>query len=1317
MIKYFKLIIILLFFFIGLSFASFASATSNVYYSVGQSTADLSINDSAQTCSVGGNCTVSISSGVATFNFAQTGNIGVGDVISADSILYYIASKTSTSVWNVITATGMTPADVSSASVTSIKHTYTSLNSAIASASILLGTSDLTSGNGYILNIPCYYDSSADTTATTVNGYTTDSTHYIKIYTPNNTLTESNYSQRAVGKWDTTKYRLACNLNSALVININNVKISGLQISLSPQNNGDVVVNIAASNVSIENNIIKYVSSAYNTNIYGIRCNTVRTNLKIWNNIIYGFNETTSYGIYSTPGANNASVYNNTIYGNNIGILTGNTHTLIKNNISYNNAIDYSGTFVATSTNNLSKDATAPAFNTYYRNKTLTFVNTTAGIEKLHLISTDNDAIDKGADLSDDSNISFSNDIDGDSRPDNTWDIGADEYYPTIPDTTPPVITNFVIPATSNSLNVSPITFAASDDVAVTEYCISETNDSDTCTWSATIPSSHLFSSEGNKILYAFARDESNNISTNFNDSVIITLLTYTIGGTLSGLDGSVILQNNGGDNLTLTADDSFDFVTALHDGSSYNVTVYDQPDGQICAVTNGSGTVSSANVSNIIVNCADGILYLDPSIGTVDIGSDIIITAKIDPGSNEVAAVELHVTFDSSKFSLSSIDTIETSGCSTDPELSVVLEEASIDNINGTASIIVGVCTNNPTKYITTDSVVATFIFHAISIATDSEIVIDSISQASANNETTNVVAVRNSASVTVTDVIDIIAPNGYSINFDTQYINVGNTTVASFSFTSAEVGTTYNYSIDDTNSTTSAVTGTGIIATSSDKIATIDLSSLNDGLLTLTASLKDSADNWGNDITDTIIKDSSSPNISSFILPANVTSFTVPVDSFIATDNIAITGYCLSEINNSNNCTWSTTIPVSYTFSTEGSKTLYAFTRDMATNISASVNASTIITIPVYTIGGVISGLSESVTLQNNSEDDLTLTANGSFIFATALYSSNNYIITVLTQPTGQTCTVTNGNGTITNSNINNVTVDCVTNPPVISDGSPSEDLDKNITEINLSVTTDKNATCKYATIPNIAYADMPNIFTVTGETTHSVLINNLTDGNTYAYYIRCDDGIGHANTNDYIINFNINPKNIIGVIKIEINKKNIQFKKTIYAWKKNIKIKGTKDTLVNGTIKIYKKSKLWKTIKVGTSGTWSKILKFKENFSGLIKIKRYDKNDNLISTNKAKLKIDTKKPIFNQPFPPILTKKRSDKVTFDATDDNLSHYRIRLLNNQGQVQNNWWQQNKDFYIAPKDIPNGVYILIIRAYDKAGNYTEERTTLKLIN
>jgi hypothetical protein len=89
----------------------------------------------------------------------------------------------------------------------------------------------------------------------------------------------------------------------------------------------------------------------------------------------------------------------------------------------------------------------------------------------------------------------------------------------------------------------------------------------------------------------------------------------FTIGGTLTGLTGTgLVLQDNGGDNLTVSANaTSFTFATPVTGGSAYSVTLLTQPAGETCTLSNGSGT-ATANVTNVTVACT----HLNTINGTV---------------------------------------------------------------------------------------------------------------------------------------------------------------------------------------------------------------------------------------------------------------------------------------------------------------------------------------------------------------------------------------------------------------------------------------------------------------------------------------------------------------------------------------------------------------------------------------------------------------------------------------------------------------------------------------------------------------------------
>ena len=80
----------------------------------------------------------------------------------------------------------------------------------------------------------------------------------------------------------------------------------------------------------------------------------------------------------------------------------------------------------------------------------------------------------------------------------------------------------------------------------------------------------------------------------------------YPVGGTVSGLGNNpVVLQNNGGDDLTVNADGAFTFATNLANGSGYHVTVKTQPGDKICVADSPSGTVSGP-VTSVKVVCED---------------------------------------------------------------------------------------------------------------------------------------------------------------------------------------------------------------------------------------------------------------------------------------------------------------------------------------------------------------------------------------------------------------------------------------------------------------------------------------------------------------------------------------------------------------------------------------------------------------------------------------------------------------------------------------------------------------------------------------
>ncbi len=441
---------------------------NHVFYSVGQNTNDHKT----------GSPTVTVSGNTATFSVAQTAaNMGVGDVVTyGGSNKCYISGKTSPTLWSCVSATGGTPTAATNATVNSITHAYASLSAAVIGASDAnhLSTANLVTGN-YVLNLPCYYDTGADTTPVNVTGYTTGAANYIKIYTPNNTLTEVNSSQRHIGKWDVQKYSLSGDAKM-LQLNASYTQVVGLQVESTGTGDYDWLItnypSYNASSLTIANSIIR--SSNAGISNTGIYFNLANGKNKIYNNIIYDFRNS---GIYVDSGnANSVLVYNNTIANCQISGIGNAVSTvmLVKNNVvqGSGSGTGYSGGFAAGSDYNISDQANNAPSPSYRSNQatTVQFIDGAGG--DFHLSASDASAIDAGIDLSADANLSFNTDIDAQTRPfGSAWDIGADEFIETVPPTS--AISDPVAGAMLGVVDPYTISGSATDNSAVSKVEVS----------------------------------------------------------------------------------------------------------------------------------------------------------------------------------------------------------------------------------------------------------------------------------------------------------------------------------------------------------------------------------------------------------------------------------------------------------------------------------------------------------------------------------------------------------------------------------------------------------------------------------------------------------------------------------------------------------------------------------------------------------------------------------------------------------------------------------------------------------------------------
>ena len=113
----------------------------------------------------------------------------------------------------------------------------------------------------------------------------------------------------------------------------------------------------------------------------------------------------------------------------------------------------------------------------------------------------------------------------------------------------------------------------------------------------------------------------------------------HTIGGTVSGLSGTLVLEDNGRDDLTVTADGLFKFPLAIPSGSVYSVTTKSATgaQSQACVFTNASGIVGNSDVSNVTVACQANV-SLQASVSGLS-GTGLVLQNTVDGDNLAVGA------------------------------------------------------------------------------------------------------------------------------------------------------------------------------------------------------------------------------------------------------------------------------------------------------------------------------------------------------------------------------------------------------------------------------------------------------------------------------------------------------------------------------------------------------------------------------------------------------------------------------------------------------------------------------------------------------
>jgi N-acetylneuraminic acid mutarotase len=425
------------------------------------------------------------------------------------------------------------------------------------------------------------------------------------------------------------------------------------------------------------------------------------------------------------------------------------------------------------------------------------------------------------------------------------------------------------------------------------------------------------------------------------NIAVTCTAPPVSLGGTVSGLTAGSLVLADGGQGVTVNAGaSSFVFTNPLIPGTAYAVTVQTAPTGLTCSVANGTGTVGTANVNNVVVTC---------SLQSYTVGGNIAFLTSPGLVLADNGSDQLTVPSGATSFTMPTA-VAGTSGYT----ITVVTQPTGLSCSvqNGTGTIGIGTANITSVAVICSDQDYT--LGGTITGLNGSGLVL------SAGTDTVTVAA--NATSFTLPTPVPY--GSAYTVGIAAEPAGL------TCSVSSGATGT-----MPASNVNTVAVV-------CSDKAYALG-GSIN-GLSTAGLALTNG--------TDTLQVPSSATSFQFVTRVAYTSSYNVTVGAQPAGQTCSVSA---------------------------GSSTMPA-----ANVTSVVVTCST----NAYTLGGTISGLTSSGLVLTDGIDQVTVAPNAlQFSMPTALAFQSPYTVIVRTQPVGQICSVTDGTGTIPAGNVSSVQVSC--------------------------------------------------------------------------------------------------------------------------------------------------------------------------------------------------------------------------------------------------------------------------------------------------
>ena len=486
----------------------------------------------------------------------------------------------------------------------------------------------------------------------------------------------------------------------------------------------------------------------------------------------------------------------------------------------------------------------------------------------------------------------------------------------------------------------------------------------------------------------------------------------YTVGGTLTGLEtgGNITLQNNGGDARVVTQNGAFTFSQTVAQSKPYAVTVSSQPTGQSCAVTNASGTMANANVTNVAVVCTNQTYNLGGAVSGL-IGS---VTLRNDGGNDITISQNGTFTFPAKvpyRGTVAvSVLTQPTGQACTVTNGAGLMSAADISNVSitctsnsytlgGTASGLKGsvVLTNNGTDLTVNQNGSFTFgssvrfnTAYAVTVRTNPAGQTCTVSNGTGTVGAGNVTNI----GVTCTDNPYTVGGSVSGLTGTVVLTNNGGNSLSlssngAFTFSSSvPFSQPYSVAVQTQPANQTCVVGRGTGTMGAGNVTNVEVSCTTNmftlgGTMTGAAGLLVLQNNGGATLT---------------ISSNGPFQFPQPVAQG-SSYSIALLSY-----------------PAGRTCSVANATGVVATT---VSNIDVTCAVNT------YPIGGTASGITGPVVLRNG-DDAVTIEADGAFAFDTQVTHGAGYSVYVQSQPAGQSCSLVNASGSATAA-VTNIGLDC--------------------------------------------------------------------------------------------------------------------------------------------------------------------------------------------------------------------------------------------------------------------------------------------------